>query len=179
MRIKTDFLLKSVGFDMTPMIDCVFQVIIFFMLTVDFTNRAVEALELPKALTAKEDKTPPNERLMVNLVHEPDGECDELKYDNNKNLLKPCRVERHWKIKVDGKPYQPAELEALLIKEGGKYQGREPSHDGKLGISNRPLMIRCDAGGIYKLLEKVFTACARARIWKIEIGASKPAGAKD
>jgi len=179
-RIKTEGMMEKVGFDMTPMIDCVFQLIIFFMLTIDFANKQMERLTLPKATTSVEDKTPPEQRLMINLSHElpPGKNCEELKYDNNNNLLKACAIEKHWKIKVNGVEYQPSELEALLVKEGGKFEGREPSPDGgkTLGISNRPLMIRCDAGGIYQLLEKIFAACARARMWKIEIGASRPAG---
>ena len=69
-----------------------------------------------------------------------------------------------------------AELQQYLSVEGSKGEGREPVPPGGkgLGISNRPLMIRSDAGAIYSLLEKVFACCARARVWKIEIGASQP-----
>lgn len=183
MKIKKVQLLENVGFDMTPMIDCVFQLIIFFMLTIDFANTQLERVQLPKAVTSMEDKNPPEKRLMINLAHlMPEGEtgdCKDLKYDNDGNLTRPCGNEKHWKIKVAGESYEPAQLEAYLTKQGGLVEGRDPpdpSNPNVLGLSRRFLMIRSDAGATYQMLEKVFAACARARIWKIELGASKPQG---
>lgn len=39
---------EEIGFMMTPMIDIVFQLIVFFMLVLDITQAQVEAVELPK-----------------------------------------------------------------------------------------------------------------------------------
>ncbi|MBI4835242.1 MAG: biopolymer transporter ExbD [Planctomycetes bacterium] len=177
MRIKSRQLLEAIGFDMTPMIDCVFQLIVFFMLVTDFAN-PMSAVELPSAKNAQEDKTPPDERLMVELVHEaPGGVCGNLIYDSSKNLVEPCCEDDHWRIKVERKYITPSQLEAYLIIEGSKFPGRlPPRKNEKIGLSLRPLMIRSDAGAVYQMVEKVFAACARARIYKIEIGARKPPG---
>jgi hypothetical protein len=177
MKIKRRDLLENVGFDMTPMIDCVFQLIIFFMLTTDFANTQMERVMLPKASEADEDKNPDKKRLMVNLVHEPPKGviCKELKYDYKTNdLTNPCTIVEHWKVKVGGKPFDFDHLWQYLDNEGDKK--RLPSTDGgkSKGLSEVSLMIRADAGAVYKVLELVFNACARAKIWKIEIGAAKP-----
>jgi biopolymer transport protein ExbD len=178
MKMKRHEQLENVGFDMTPMIDCVFQLIIFFMLSTDFANTQLERVQLPKATTAVEDKSPPETRLMINLAHVGPGAetCKELKYNQENKLIKACSVEKHWQIKVGNKKFEPSELEQLLSLEGSKPPGREPSPDGgkSLGLSKRTLQIRSDAGAVYQMLEKVFAASARARIWKIEIGASQP-----
>jgi biopolymer transport protein ExbD len=177
MRIKSRQLLEAIGFDMTPMIDCVFQLIVFFMLVTDFAN-PISAVELPSAKNAREDKTPPAERLMVELIHEaPDGVCGNLVYDSAKTLVEPCSAEVHWRIKVGREYFTPSRLESYLVMEGSKCQGRLPPEKGaKIGLSLRPLMIRSDAGAVYQMVEKIFAACARARIYKIEIGARKPSG---
>jgi len=164
--------------DMTPMIDCVFQLIIFFMLVTDFANSQIERVMLPKATEAEEDKDPAKKRLMINLVHQPDKnkDCPDFRkaYDEKGDLVNTCANKSHWKVKVSGEVYSYAQLEEYLSLQGDA--NREPSTDGgkTKGLSNRPLMIRSDAAAVYELLEKVFAACARARIWKIEIGASKP-----
>jgi biopolymer transport protein ExbD len=40
------------GFDMTPMIDCTFQLIIFFMITTDMSRVRTDPVELPAATRA-------------------------------------------------------------------------------------------------------------------------------
>ena len=52
--------------NMTPMIDIVFQLIIFFMIVIDMSQKDLEALELPMSKTAVEDE-PEEGRLYVNI----------------------------------------------------------------------------------------------------------------
>ncbi len=56
-------------FDMTPMIDVTFQLIIFFMLVMDMSSRQVETIHPPSASTAIQDDDPTE--LVVNCM--PDG----------------------------------------------------------------------------------------------------------
>lgn len=58
----------SAGINMTPMIDVVFQLIIFFLVASHFTNQenAVE-VELPKAEDAEEVKQDENHRLTLSI----------------------------------------------------------------------------------------------------------------
>src|SRR5688500_12716195 len=55
--------------DMTPMIDCVFQLIIFFMLITDLSQLELEEVYLPQAEVAAADKPDPREiRPIVNIT---------------------------------------------------------------------------------------------------------------
>ncbi|MEK7308051.1 MAG: biopolymer transporter ExbD, partial [Nitrospirota bacterium] len=63
-------LIEPATFDMTPMIDCVFQLIIFFMLATDMSQRELEALIPPKAPEAQSIPPEDTDRLILNIVHE-------------------------------------------------------------------------------------------------------------
>ena len=52
---------------MTPMIDIVFQLVVFFLLVLDLTQPRFEPLELPEADQATLEKIPPPYELIVNL----------------------------------------------------------------------------------------------------------------
>lgn len=54
------------GFDMTPMIDVTFQLIIFFMLVMDMSSAKVEALRQPSARTAVRVLEP--DEIVVNVT---------------------------------------------------------------------------------------------------------------
>ena len=172
MRIKQTTLLENVGFDMTPMIDCVFQLIIFFMLATDFTQNDLARVWLPVAPAAVEDNHPDKDRLVINISHEPpNGQiCNELDYNSNGELLKPCLDDTHWALMIKGQSFTLDQLEKEIRLEGDKNR-----KGGAKGLSDRAIMIRSDAGAPYRMIQKVFEACARAMVWKIEIGAAKPA----
>jgi biopolymer transport protein ExbD len=54
--------------NMTPMIDVVFLLIIFFMLVTEMSKMEVEAITLPYALSAKEEPKDKQTRVTVNLT---------------------------------------------------------------------------------------------------------------
>ena len=56
--------------NLTPMIDVVFQLVIFLMMANDMTRREIAELELPAAATSTED-SPSEGRLTVNLLPGP------------------------------------------------------------------------------------------------------------
>ena len=62
--------LEPLAFDMTPMIDCTFQLILFFMLVMDLQSARTEKLEQPSAKTAL---VAPPERHEVVVNVEADG----------------------------------------------------------------------------------------------------------
>src|SRR5262245_62014744 len=73
----------TIEIDMTPMIDVVFQLIIFFMLLMDMSQDELEILHLPMAVTATPDEPDPKViRPVININS--DGEIlvmRELIYD--------------------------------------------------------------------------------------------------
>jgi biopolymer transport protein ExbD len=61
---------KEPTMNMTPMIDGVFLLIIFFMVVTELSKMEIESITLPFALEAKEDTEPEEKRLIVNVVHD-------------------------------------------------------------------------------------------------------------
>ncbi len=150
---------ETIGFDMTPMIDITFQLIIFFMLTMDMAQQEIEAVVLPTASEAKEDKNPDKERLMVNVVHA-DLPC--AAYD----AAKICRDDGHWVVKVRGKVHSFPALTQELYKAALAHPDPENPK-----ISGLPLMVRADERAPFGQVQKVLREAAKQKIWKIEIGA--------
>jgi biopolymer transport protein ExbD len=60
--------------NMTPMIDVVFNLVIFFLIVTDLTQKELELLTLPLADKAKEDKAAEDqERVIINLCEKKDA----------------------------------------------------------------------------------------------------------
>ncbi len=69
MRIPSQIKTSEVGFNMTPMIDVVFQLIIFFLVSSHLAKQEVQLkLPLPVAGTGKTDKADNKPRLTVNVL---------------------------------------------------------------------------------------------------------------
>ena len=83
------------GFDMTPMIDCTFQLIIFFMLVTDMASLRTEALTLPAASRVIDAKN--DDDLVVNVLA--DG-----------------------KVKVDGRILKDEALESIFERRRPKAE---------------------------------------------------------
>ena len=64
---------EGVGFSMTPMIDVVFQLIIFLMLANDMSRREIAEIALPEAFHAIDDPGREPHRVLANLVPDPAG----------------------------------------------------------------------------------------------------------
>lgn len=62
--------IPTMDVDMTPMIDCVFQLLIFFMLTNQMVQVERALLELPIADQAKEEKIVDKKKLIINIHRE-------------------------------------------------------------------------------------------------------------
>ena len=60
---------EDIELNMTPMIDVVFNLIIFFMIVTDMTQKELEQLTLPKSSEAVEDTGDETERrVIINIV---------------------------------------------------------------------------------------------------------------
>ena len=54
---------QNVEMDMTPMIDCVFLLMIFFVLVIDLSQKNLEDLILPRAVFQEPDEKPQSRRV--------------------------------------------------------------------------------------------------------------------
>ena len=150
----------DVEFDMTPMIDCVFQLIIFFMLITDMSNKELETLVLPVAVTASPDTPDPSViRPVVNILA--DGSIfvkGDLKYDpaNDDDYL---QVRAYLEAQAKLMPLEP-------IDEANPAAGKAPGN---------PLLIRADQSTPFKHIQKVMELCGQKgiQIWKVQLAAAE------
>lgn len=144
--------------DMTPMIDIVFQLIIFFMLITDMSQKELETLVLPVAVTASPDKPDPTEiRPVVNILS--DGSIyvmGEIKYD-------PERDDGYLQVKA-------------YLQQQAALMDKKPVEPGSSTIApDNPLLIRADQSTPFKHIQKVMEICGQQgiQIWKVQLAAAE------
>ena len=148
---------------MTPMIDMTFLLVVFFMLTIDLSQKEFFPVELPYASEGaedKEDKVGPK-RFIINLTA--DGEV----------IFKSMT----FNLAADDPGTQDDAIQALtenllrIHREGGEGDLREPD-----GASKVPVMIHADRGTKWKYVQWVMQACAHQdiKIYKLQFAVKKP-----
>ena len=151
--------------DMTPMIDVVFLLIIFFMIITDLTQQDLEELELPVAQHATEDKPDPEEwRPIINI-----------QFDGRMIVKR----EVYYDPEVDGLAADPY----FRIKEWLAFAAErmEKAHmDLEAGtgpmIPDEPLLLRADQSTPFKHIQKILEFCGQEgiSIWRIQLACKVP-----
>ena len=137
------------GFDLTPMIDVTFLLIIFFMLVTELADLSKAKLKLPVAEKAEpDDKVVPG-RVILNVMKNGD-------------------------VVVMGKKKSDAELHQLLALEA--KISREGSSDG---FPNRAILIRADRRAEFGNVQHVMALCMRHKLWRIAFGTKDPQAPRD
>lgn len=140
--------------DMTPMIDIVFLLIIFFMVVTEMSNLDIEELVLPLATQAKDqEKKPGTREIKINVVLE----------DSNLGT---------GKIKISGDEYDAKELKRKLRLEVEVYGQMEknpknPDQEDSL----LEVLVRADQGVNSKYIHQIYAACKEAKIFKVRLAA--------
>lgn len=146
--------------DMTPMIDIVFQLIIFFMLITDMTQKDLEVLVLPAALHAEPDEPDPKiVRPVINIVAE--GRIfvkGDLLYD-------PTNDDKYQKLRQ-------------YLFDMAKRMNKEPidpANPASRKVIGDPVLIRADQATPFKHVQKVMELCGLQdiQIWKVQLAASE------
>jgi biopolymer transport protein ExbD len=156
---------EEIKMDMTPMIDCVFQLILFFMLITDMTQKELEELVLPPAKAAIEDKPIPGVvRPIVNIIA--DGRIlvkRELLFDPEND---------------DGYKALSEYLSDMAFKMPKEPFDKENPAGPK--VPANPLLIRADQSTPFHYIQKVMEICGRKgiQIWKVELAATDEASAE-
>ena len=180
----------DVEMDMTPMIDVVFNLIIFFMVITDMTQKDLEYLILPKAELAEVDEGKDRERLVLNIVN-PDLKDMQGKVDPNKP---PIFFEgRQVDDMVDLRRHLRQRANPRLYPQKIKEDGVTPMPQLAPGLwpSRKPLLIRCDQAMIFAWVQAVIQYCTFVPgnpqekelaespfIWKIEMAVAEKAADK-
>jgi len=155
--------------NLIPMIDIMFLLLLFFMLGADMGQRELEEVMLPKASSMKEDKENKEKdknKLTVNVYHRYEVKCQF--YEKNQ----VCRDDAHWRTGIKGKDYsEPEKLGGYLKKEADASRGLDPKNPQ---VSELKVQIRADMSAPYGLAQRAMNTCAKAGIYKVEVGVARP-----
>lgn len=148
---------KEVKMDMTPMIDCVFQLIIFFFLIIDLQNQDLERLVLPKAVHAVPDEPPDGFRPVINIRQDGTMIYKLKEYYNPEN------------------PDDYSRLKQLLIDFARKMK-KQMDPGLKVLLPDEALLIRADVFTEMHHVAKVMENCGNQEIliWKVELAVGEP-----
>ena len=145
------------GFNMTPMIDIVFQLIIFFMLVTDMAHvRVDQSLDLPAATKAMKDKMPDDTILVLNILT--DGT---IKIDG----------QTYFKPRAGGEP-DTRKLEDLFLARRKMKNYQEVA--GKDEWVKYPVLIRADRSAPFQYLQLILGIAAQhGGVTRVQLGAKK------
>ncbi len=156
--------------DMTPMIDVVFLLIIFFMIITDMTQQDLEELKLPMAVHATPDEPHPDEwRPIVNIPH------------TGAMIVKR---ETYYDPELDDSKAEPyAEIQKWLSRAATRMEKDHLDIEAGTGpmIPDEALLIRADESCSFKHIQKLMEFCGEKgiQIWKIQLAASTPENDKE
>ncbi|MGE0142021.1 MAG: ExbD/TolR family protein [Planctomycetota bacterium] len=153
---------QEVEMDMTPMIDCVFLLMIFFVLVIDLSQKELEDLILPKAEKAAPDNKPPDVRPIANITQ--DGRIIYRKnpfFDPRKHSEKEA----------------PEQIRKLLLewKNTVVKETKQENIGGKMvTLVEDPVLVRADKWTEWHWVGVFMTSCSQpdAAFYKIELALS-------
>ncbi|MFN0207117.1 MAG: biopolymer transporter ExbD [Planctomycetota bacterium] len=173
----------SIYMNVIPMVDIMFLLLLFFMLTADFGGRELEEVTLASGVTIKEDKQEEAKgRINLNIFHTPtnsEGGGPSVKcvdYD----AKRACQDTGHWNIAVRGKRYETNEKLEQWAKDEAYWHKKEKESKSEADAKNPQIptllrvMIRCDMRCPFQFPQLVMEKMAVAGIYKLEYGASEP-----
>ena len=135
--------------NMTPMIDVVFLLIIFFMIVIDLSQQELADIVLPRASECtKDDPSAEQWRKIVNLTQ--DGSI----------------IVKRKTLEMDA-----LQNELYRWRNSGLFENEEG------GFCSKPLLIRTDRGTEMKHCQKIMQMCGleQLKIYKIELACSQDA----
>ncbi|MBK8097809.1 MAG: biopolymer transporter ExbD [Planctomycetes bacterium] len=151
---------QNVEMDMTPMIDCVFLLMIFFVLVIDLSQKNLEDLVLPKATYQEPDEKPPENRPILNILQNGAVVYKKTVVYNPDNGDKPDKI-----------------LACLVdIRRTTKLNMKDEDIGGrKVSLVDDPILLRADKWTEWHYVGEVMKACSQpeAAFWKVELALSE------
>ncbi len=143
---------QAVEMNMTPMIDCVFLLLTFFMIVSEMSSLDMESLALAYADQANPPEAPPADRQVV----------INIKKDDAKKGF----------VRIQGRNYDKDKLAELIRKEAIKSGREHDTKHPKIKIYKLFVLIRCDRLAKYETVQWVFDACSKNGVYKTILAAS-------
>ena len=162
---KMDVVQEDAKMDMTPMIDCVFLLLIFFVLVIDLSQQDLEDLILPQAKFRQPDDNPPDLRPVVNILQTGDMYYKKTAYyesaKHGENYSGMEKLLREWRKEL------PLTMKPL-------FENKPPGSTNPK-IPDDPVLIRADKWTEWPYIGKFMTACSQpyAQFWKLELAMSE------
>jgi biopolymer transport protein ExbD len=169
----------SVYMNVIPMVDIMFLLLLFFMLTADFGSRELEVVELPSGKTIKEDKMEEAKgRMNINIFHTPVTGDSAIQCPAFE-AKQPCREVSHWNVAIRGRRYGSKQLEQWALDRAYEHKKlKEGKSEAEARDKNVPtelrVMIRADWRAPFQFIQAVMERLSAAGIYKLEYGASEP-----
>lgn len=156
---------ENVEMDMTPMIDCVFLLMIFFVLVIDLSQKNLEDLILPRAEFQEPDDSPPENRPILNVLQ-------------NGTVIHGGKVA--YDPLVDGTNYTPIRILLQNIRKQGLETGDLKLVDKDVGgatakVIDDPILIRADKWTEWHYVGEIMKQCSQPDIafWKVQLALSE------
>ena len=149
---------QDAGMDLTPMIDVVFQLIIFFILTMTISQLDLKAVQLPTAITPLEaDK---EDTLILHLYNAQQDPA-------NPTAMPPVDG---WHITVPKSAEKYTEVAQLApkITEYAEIYNRD-NPPNELGNSEMEILVRGDMRAPSHYFAVVLGACQLAKVYKVKV----------
>ena len=154
--------------NLTPMIDVVFNLIIFFMVITDMTQKDLEYLVLPKAAAAEVDEGKDADRIIINIVNFDLPELAQELNDGRLNRdLPPLMIGGDQVKDLDQmrawlrERADPRQFPDTTVDRVGGTGPNAPTWANGAPIypSYKPLLVRCDQGQIFGWVQAVMQYC--------------------
>ena len=139
---------KELKIDMTPMIDIVFQLIIFFLVVTEMAAKDLADVTLPRAEQSTADDNPPSDRLIINVRK--DGEL----WSNG--------------VKITLKTLGDKIENAVAWHEPDKSTDELKNKGSELEV-----LIRADIETQYYHVQEVIRLCTEKWVYKLNIATAK------
>jgi biopolymer transport protein ExbD len=172
-RRKPPGVKEDVTCNLIPMIDIMFLLLLFFMLSADMTQREFEDVVLPVADKVQEAATERNgeEMTTVNIYHRPDSATFTCPLYAHGQI---CRDPSHWLIGVRSQEFTSETIRDQLRVEAEASLEAEVDPVTNKRMSARKIIIRADHMAPYGDVQKILQYCGEFGIYKIEVAAAAP-----
>ena len=170
----------SVYMNVIPMVDIMFLLLLFFMLTADFGSRELEKVDLATGEKIEEDKQDiAKGRFNINVFHTPTKAETGAVVCADFDAQRPCRERTHWNIAIRGRRYGSKQLQQWALDQAADYKrtkegmseadAKDPKKKTELRV-----MVRADKRAPFEFVQLVMEKMGAAGIYRLEYGAAEP-----
>lgn len=173
MKRKPPAIQEDVQCNLIPMIDIMFLLLLFFMLSADMGQREFAEVQLPQADQVKEND--PNKgkdaQTMLNIYHRAESAGFSCPLYAHGAV---CRDPSHWLISMRGQDYTRETVRDQLKVEADESLEPDVDKDAGKRLSSRKAIIRADRQAPYGDVQGLIQICGEVGIYKIEVAAAAP-----